>query len=345
MSQPSMSQLYLPKTVTSSPSFLHRGIAANGGIRVIAADTTHLVAEASERHEATPLASAALGRSLTGALLLSHVLLKNHQDRLTLRLRGDGPLGGAIADAGLDGSVRGYVVKPYVSLEPRADGKLNVGGGIGKGDLEIIRSHAPYGDPYSSSVKLVNGEIAEDIAVFLAQSEQIGSAVLLGVYVEGQKVTRSGGVILQALPNADEGALTLLEANVKAFGQLTDKMKTLSLLDIMEELCWGLGLEILTDEALPLQFSCRCSDQKALEALAYFSPDEREEMISQDGGAEAVCHWCGEKRWLEPGQIRSISGQEIRCPDCDTLWYRQGQVTMTRENELCSCGRRVELPA
>lgn len=339
-----MSQLFLPKTGVTSPSSLHRGIAANGSIRVIAADTTHLVAEASERHEATPLASAALGRTLTGALLLSHVLLKNHQDRLTLRLRGDGPLGGVIADAGLDGAVRGYVKKPFVSLGLRPDGKLDVGGGIGKGDLEIIRSHAPYGDPYSSSVNLVNGEIAEDITMFLAQSEQIGSAVLLGVYVEGQKVTRSGGVILQALPNADEGALTLLEANVKAFGQLTDKMKDLSLLEIMDELCWGLGLEVLTDEPLPLQFSCRCSDEKAVDVLAYFTPKEREDMIANEGGAEAVCHWCGTKRWVTPEQIRSISGEEIRCPDCNTLWYRQGQVTMTRDNEMCSCGRRVELP-
>jgi molecular chaperone Hsp33 len=339
-----MSQLFLPNFGFTSPSFLHRGIAAKGGIRVIAADTTHLVAEASKRHEATPLASAALGRSLTGALLLSHVLLKNHQDRLTLRLRGDGPLGGVIADAGLDGSVRGYVKKPFVSLEPRPDGKLNVGGGLGKGDIEVIRSHAPYGDPYSSSVRMVNGEIAEDITMFLAQSEQIGSAVLLGVYVEGQKVTRSGGVLLQALPDADEGALTLLEANVKAFGQLTDKMKELSLLDIMEELCWGLGLEVLTDQPLPLEFSCRCSDEKAIDAMAYFTPEEREDMIATEGGAEAVCHWCGTKRWITPEQLRSISSDEIRCPDCDTLWYRQGQVTMTREDELCACGRRVELP-
>jgi molecular chaperone Hsp33 len=191
---------------------------------------------------------------------------------------------------------------------------------------------------------MVNGEIAEDISMFLAQSEQIGSAVLLGVYVEGQKVTRSGGVILQALPNADEGALTLLEANVKAFGQLTDKMKNLSLLEIMEELCWGLGLEVLTDQPLPLQFSCRCSDEKAVDAMAYFTPEEREDMIATEGGAEAVCHWCGTKRWVTPEQLRSISSEEIRCPDCSTLWYRQGQVTMTREDELCACGRRVELP-
>jgi molecular chaperone Hsp33 len=326
-------------------SFLLRGIAANGGIRVIAANTTTLVKEASTRHEATPLASAALGRSLTGALLLSHVLLKNHQDRLTLRLRGDGPLGGVIADAGLDGSVRGYVVKPYINLEPRADGKLNVGAGIGKGDIEVVRSLAPYGDPYSSSVKLVSGEIAEDIAVFLAQSEQIASAILLGVYVEGQQVTQSGGVLLQALPNADDAALALLEANVKAFGQLTDAMKKMPMLEIIDELCWGLGFELLTKEPLPLKFACRCSDLKALDALAYFTPLERETMIEQDGGAEAMCHWCGEKRWISPEQIRSISQNELRCPDCGTLWHREGQATMTRENELCSCGRTVALPS
>jgi molecular chaperone Hsp33 len=326
-------------------SYLLRGIAANGSIRVIAADTSQVVEEARMRHEATPTAAAALGRVLTGALLLSHVLLKNPQDRLTLRLRGDGPLGGAIAEGGLDGIVRGYVAKPFVSLPPRADGKLNIGAAVGEGTIEVIRSHAPYGDPYGSSVRLASGEVAEDVAQFLAQSEQIGSAVLLGVYLENSKVAKAGGVLLQALPNADEAALQLLEANIKAFGQLTDAMRRVSLLEIIDELCWGLEFELLTRTALPLRFACRCSEAKALEALAYFSPAEREQMISEDGGAEAICHWCAEKRWLEPATIRSISGIEIRCPGCSTLWHRKGQVTMIREQELCSCGRKVMLPA
>ena len=197
-------------------SYLLRGVAAAGGVRVIAADTTELVEYARVRHGMAPTATAALGRTLTGALLLSHVLLKNPQDRVTLRLRGDGPLGGVIADAGLDGAVRGYATNPDADLPPRPDGKLNVGGALGKGDLQVVRAHAPYGDPYSSSVDLVTGEVAEDIAVFLAQSEQIHSAVLLGVYIEPSGVVKSGGVILQALPGADEAALTLLEANVRA---------------------------------------------------------------------------------------------------------------------------------
>lgn len=326
-------------------SYLLRGVAANGGIRVVAADTTELVREAQARHGATPTAGAALGRTLTGALLLAHVLLKNPQDRVTVRLRGDGVLGGVIADAGLDGTVRGYARDPQVSLPARSDGKLDVGAAVGAGEIEVIRSHAPYGDPYSSSVPLVSGEVAEDIAVFLARSEQIHSAVLLGVYFEGGKVVKAGGVIMQALPGADEAALNLLEANVRAFGQLTDVLRRVTLLEAIRELCWGLEFELLTKDALPLSFECRCSDAKAVDALAFFSKQEREAMIDEDGGAEVVCHWCGEKRWVEPPAIRSISRNEIRCPECDTLWYRQGQATMIREDERCSCGRRVELPA
>ena len=326
-------------------SYLLRGVAAAGGVRVIAADTTELVEYARVRHGMAPTATAALGRTLTGALLLSHVLLKNPQDRVTLRLRGDGPLGGVIADAGLDGAVRGYATNPDADLPPRPDGKLDVGGALGKGDLQVVRAHAPYGDPYSSSVDLVTGEVAEDIAVFLAQSEQIHSAVLLGVYIEPSGVVKSGGVILQALPGADEAALTLLEANVRALGQLTDALRRTSLIGVVEELCWGLEFELLTPDALPLRFECRCSDEKALDALAFFAPEERERMIREDGGAEVVCHWCGEARFIGPAAMRSIASDEIRCPDCNTLWYREGQNTMVRESERCVCGRPVLLPA
>lgn len=326
------------------PSFLLRGLAANGGIRVVAADTTDIVREVQQRHQTSGVASAALGRVLTSTLLLCHVMLKNPQDRLSLRVRGDGPLGGITSDGGLDGSVRGYVQHPQVELAPREDGKLNVGAAVGKGELEIIRSIAPYGDPYSSSVQLYSGEIAEDIAVFLAQSEQINSAVLLGVYLENNEVQRAGGIILQALPDAEEAALTLLEANIQHFGQLSDAMANKSLLQIMEELTWGLGLELLTQTALPLEFSCRCSKAKAKDIMAYFSPEEREQMIEENGGAEVVCHWCNEAHWLDSEDLRSISSNEIRCPDCQTLWYRQGQHVTVYENETCACGRKVDVP-
>ncbi len=326
-------------------SHLIRGLAGGGGIRVVAADTTGLVEEARARHEASPTAAAALGRTLTGALLLTHVLLKDHRDRLTVRFRGDGPLGGIIAEAGLDGSVRGYVRDPGVDLPLSEEGKLNVGEAVGQGELEVIRSLAPNGDPYTSSVDIVTGEIAEDFAVFLAMSEQVRSAILLGVYLEHGRVVTAGGVLLQALPDATDEQLARLEQNVFALGQLTDALRAGSLLEAVNRLTEGLELEILTKDVLPLRFACRCSDERALDSLAYFSPAEREEMITENGGAEVVCHWCGVKRFIGPEAIRSIPASEIRCPDCNTLWYREGQALMVRENETCACGRKVELPA
>lgn len=326
-------------------SFLLRGIAADGGVRVVAADTTDLVEDARRRHDTSAVATAALGRTLSGALLLSHILLKGPQDRVTMRFRGDGPLGGIIAEAGLDGVARGYVSNGQVELPPREDGKLDVGGALGRsGDLQVIRSHAPYGDPYSSSTPLASGEVAEDIATFLATSEQINSAVLLGVFVQGGGVAASGGVILQALPDAGDEALDVLARNVSRFGQLSEALRGRSLLEIVDELCRGLNFKLMTETGLPLRFGCRCSDGKALDALAYFTPAEREQMIEEDGGAEVVCHWCGETRWITPELIRSIGGDEIRCPDCGALWYREGRTTMVRESEVCACGRRVTLP-
>lgn len=327
-------------------SYLLRGLAADGGVRVVAADTTELVREAVERHGASRTAGAALGRTLTAGLLLAHVLLKDHRDRVTVRVKGAGPLGGVIADAGLDGSVRGYVTNPHAELPLREDGKIDVGGGVGAGELVVVRSHAPYGDPYTSSIDLVSGEIAEDVATFLARSEQIASAVLLGVYYGPDgRVEQAGGVILQALPGANDAALAVLEANVREFGGLTSAMQRAPLTDLVaEELAWGIGFENLTPEPLPVRFECRCSDKKALEALAYFSPAERQEMIEEDGGAEVVCHWCGEKRWITPEQINSLTGYELRCPDCNTLWYREGQAQTVREGQRCACGRLIELP-
>ncbi len=289
-------------------SFILRGLAANGSIRVVAADTTKIVKEAQKRHGTVPTATAALGRTLTASLLLTHVLLKNSRDRLTLRVLGDGPIGGIVTEAGLDGVVRGYVKNSKIDLPLKANGKLDVGKAVGKGDFEVIRSLAPDGEMYTGSVDLVSGEIAEDTTMYLAQSEQINSAVLLGVYLE-EEVVRAGGVILQALPEAEESALTILEANVRHFGQLTDAMRHKTLLEIMEELCWGLELKILTDDALPVDFSCRCSLERVLGALSTLDEQEREDMIRQDGGAEVVCHWCSERYWVEAKELQELSKQ------------------------------------
>ncbi|TBH20975.1 Hsp33 family molecular chaperone HslO [Thermus thermamylovorans] len=329
-----------------------RGLAGEGHLRVVAAETGDVVEEARRRHGLSPTATAALGRAMTGALLLAQLLLKTPKERLTLRLEGTGPLGGLLAEADAQGNVRGYVQNPQAEVPLRPDGKLNVGEVLGPGFLRADRS-LPSGEVYSGTVPLVSGEIAEDLAHYLWQSEQIPSAVLLGVRVRGEgEVEVAGGVAVQVMPGAPEEVLKRLEANLAGLAGLTPLLKERDLEGALEVLLAGLGFERTDLRALgypqneiPARFRCRCSREKALEALVFFTPEEREEMIVKDGGAEVVCHWCGEVYRFSPEEIRTLVA-EVRCPDCGALWlYPKADGTSFRiEGDACRCGRRVELP-
>ena len=330
-----------------------RGLAGEGDLRVVAAETTDVVEEARLRHGLSPTATAALGRAMTGALLLAQLLLKTPKERITLRVEGTGPLGGLVVEADAFGHVRGYVKNPRAEVPLREDGKLNVGELVGAGALRVDRS-LPSGEVYTSTVPLVSGEIAEDLAHYLWQSEQIPSAVLLGVRVQGEgEVEVAGGVAVQVMPGAREEVLDRLEANLKDLPGLTPLLRERGLEGALEALLAGLGFERTDLRALgyfqneiPARFRCRCNREKALEALVFFTPEEREDMIVKDGGAEVVCHWCGEVYRFSPEEVRSLVA-EVRCPDCGTLWlYPKGDGTLARiEGETCRCGRKVELPS
>ncbi|WP_135256024.1 Hsp33 family molecular chaperone HslO [Thermus caldilimi] len=330
-----------------------RGLAGEGHLRVVAAETSDVAEEARRRHGLSPTATAALGRAMTGALLLAQLLLKTPKERLTLRLEGTGPLGGLVVEADAQGHVRGYVQNPGAEAPLRADGKLNVGELVGAGVLRVDRS-LPNGEVYTSTVPLVSGEIAEDLAHYLWQSEQIPSAVLLGVRVKGEgEVDVAGGVAIQVMPEAPEEVLQRLEANLSGRAGLTPLLKERGLEGALEVLLAGLGFERTDLRALgyalneiPAHFRCRCSREKALEALVFFTPEEREDMIVKDGGAEVVCHWCGEVYRFSPEEIRSLVA-EVRCPDCGTLWlYPKADGTLFRiEGDTCRCGRKVEIPS
>ena len=225
--------------------------------------------------------------------------------------------------------------------------------GVGAGALRVDRS-LPSGEVYTSTVPLVSGEIAEDLAHYLWQSEQIPSAVLLGVRVKGEgEVEVAGGVAVQVMPGAKEEVLGRLEANLKDLPGLTPLLRERGLEGALEALLAGLGFERTDLRALgyfqneiPARFRCRCNREKALEALVFFTPEEREEMIVKEGGAEVVCHWCGEVYRFSPEEVRSLVA-EVRCPDCGALWlYPKGDGTLARiEGETCRCGRKVELPS
>jgi len=333
---------------------LLRGLAADGQLRVIAAETTDVVEEARRRHDLSPTATAALGRALTGAALLAFLLVKNPQERITLIIDGDGPLGGIVVEAGVDGKLRGYVKNPQADTEPRSDGKLDVGALVGNGELRVLRALAD-GEEFDSSVPLVSGEIAEDIAYYLWQSEQIPSAVLLGVLVEPTGEVRvAGGLVVQVLPGASEDALKRLEENIAKAPGITALLEEKGLQGAAEVILDGLGLQWtdlkalgFEEGAIPLEFKCRCSRDKALETLSFFTPEEREKLIEENGGAEVTCHWCGEVYRFDADELRSLNASEVRCPVCGELWYRKRAdgVEMVYPEAVCKCGTPVSLPS
>jgi molecular chaperone Hsp33 len=273
---------------------LIRATAADGGIRAVGVITTRLTEEARRRHKLSYVATAALGRSMSSGLLLASSMKPQHS-RVNIRIKGDGPLGGLLVDAGLDGTVRGYVENPSVELPPNARGKLDVGGAVGEGYLYVVRD-VGYGYPYSSTVELVSGEIGDDIAHYLLNSEQTPSAVVVGVFVGADGVQASGGILLQVMPKAatDEALVETLEsriATLSGFTPLLQAGKTLP--EIFQQLLGDMNL-VIFPEVQMLRFQCGCSRQRVMGALKMLGETELQDMIEKDNGAEATCHFCGE---------------------------------------------------
>ena len=285
---------------------LIRATAADGGIRAVGAITTKLTSVARERHKLSYVATAALGRSMTAGLLMASSM-KRVGSRVNVRIKGDGPLKGLLVDAGLDGTVRGYVGNPSVELPPNQYGKLDVGGAVGNGFLYVVRD-VGYGYPYSSTVELVSGEIGEDVAHYLVTSEQTPSAVVLGVFVGAQGVTASGGMLIQVLPKAarDEALVKRLESRVAALQGFTPLLQAgKSLPEIFQDILGDMGLHIFPETQI-LRFHCGCSFDRMLGALKILGEDELQDMIAKDNGAEATCDFCGEVYRASSDQLTQL---------------------------------------
>ncbi|MEO1339999.1 MAG: Hsp33 family molecular chaperone HslO, partial [Cyanobacteria bacterium J06635_13] len=234
--------------------------------------------------------------------------MKKEGSRVNIHVKGDGPLGAILADAGLDGTVRGYVQHPGVELPPNERGKLDVGKAVGhNGYLHVVRD-VGYGQPYSSTVSLVSGEVGEDVASYLVTSEQTPSALLVGVFVGEGGVTAAGGILLQIMPKAarDLSLVELLESRVSqlaGFTPLLQEGKTLK--TIMRELLGDLDLFIFP-ESHPVSFSCGCSWERVLGALKMLGEAELQDMIEKDEGAEAICQFCGEVYQADEAQLSQL---------------------------------------
>ena len=272
---------------------LIRATAADGGIKAVGVITTRLTEEARQRHKLSYVATAALGRSMAAGLLMASSM-KRVGSRVNVRVKGDGLLGGILADAGLDGTVRGYVGNPSVELPPNDQGKLDVGGAVGTGFLYVVRDIG-HGFPYSSTVELVSGEIGDDVAHYLASSEQTPSALVLGVFVGEQGVTAAGGILIQVLPKAarDEELVATLESRVSALSGFTPLLQAgKTLIEIFNDLLGDMGLNIFPESQM-LRFHCGCSFDRVLGALKILGEAELQDMIVKDNGAEATCEFCG----------------------------------------------------
>jgi molecular chaperone Hsp33 len=275
---------------------LIRAAAADGGIRAVGVITTRATQEARDRHNLSNVATAALGRAMSSGLLLASNM-KREGSRVNLRIRSNGPLGGLLVDAGLDGAVRGYVDNPQVELPPNAKGKLDVGSAIGRNGFLYVVRDVGYGYPYSSTVELVSGEVGDDVAHYLITSEQTPSALLVGVFVgNNEGVTASGGILLQVMPKAarDEALVATLESRVSQLAGFTPLLKAgQSLPDIFQNLLGDMGLTIFPEVQI-VRFHCGCSSERMLGALKMLGVDELRDMIEKDDGAEATCHFCNE---------------------------------------------------
>ncbi|MGJ3252385.1 MAG: Hsp33 family molecular chaperone HslO [Elainellaceae cyanobacterium] len=274
---------------------LVRATAADGGIRTVGVITTRAAEDARRRHNLSYVATAALGRTMSAGLLLASSM-KRPESRVNIRIKGDGPLGGILVDAGLDGTVRGYVDHPSVELPPNPNGKLDVGGAVGKDGYMYVVRDIGYGYPYSSTVELVSGEIGDDVTHYLVTSEQTPSALVLGVFVGADGVAASGGILIQVMPKAarDEDLVRTLESRVAQLSGFTPLLRAgKSLAQIFEDLLGDMNLEIMPETQM-LRFHCGCSFDRVLGALKMLGQAELQDMIEKDDGAEATCHFCGE---------------------------------------------------
>ncbi|MDO4749857.1 MAG: Hsp33 family molecular chaperone HslO [Eubacteriales bacterium] len=272
---------------------------------------------ARQIHGCTPVAAAALGRTLCAASLLGE-MMKEDEATLTLRLRGGGPLGSVIAVSDSSGRVRGYVQDPTVDLPLRADGKLDVGRAVGRDGLLTVSRDLGLREPYVGSTELVSGEVAEDLAAYLAESEQIGAACGLGVLIDTDcSVLAAGGFIVQLLPGTPEEFIGRLEANISEMGSVTSVLRDGTAEDIVERVLAGLQPRIL--QKVPVSYHCPCSRERVGIALRSIPEADLLEMAESGEDAEVSCQFCDEKYIFTPEELRALREKNEDAEETDDI--------------------------
>ena len=268
-----------------------RVLAQNAPVKASVITARDMVERARQIHRTLPVATAALGRTLMAASMMGNQL-KEDNGSVTLRIKGDGPLGGITAVADSAGNARGYVVNPAVDLPLKGPAKLDVGSAVGRdGSLTVIKD-LNLKEPYVGTVPLVSGEIAEDITSYFAESEQIPTACALGVLVDvDQSVLCAGGYLIQLLPGADDAAISAIERGIEKVGPVTEALRGgLDARGLVEQVLSEFELEELSAE--PVEYRCYCSRDRVTRALISMGREELEALIREQGRAELTCQFC-----------------------------------------------------
>jgi molecular chaperone Hsp33 len=277
------------------------GLAAGRQLRWAAVELAGPAEEARLRHDLSPIAASALGRSLAGAALLQRLSARSCR-RLTLTVSGDGPLGRIVAEAGAGGDLRGLVDHPVVEVPARADGRLSVGAAVGRGFLKV-RRELTDGSGWESQVELSTGEIGLDLAHFLEQSEQVRCAVLVGVLEGPEGVRAAGGMIVEALPEAPEAPIERLQSNLAGLAGISRLLSDRDLGRLLDPVFNGLDREPV--ERSRVRFRCSCRRDALLPRLATLSSGDREELADERGLIEAQCAFCGARYVFSKGELET----------------------------------------
>ncbi|ALS80146.1 MULTISPECIES: Hsp33 family molecular chaperone HslO [Planococcus] len=284
--------------------YLVRGLGFNGSVRAFAVDSTKTVGEAQRRHMMWPTASAALGRAMTGGVMLGAML--KGDDKVTIKIEGGGPVGALLVDSNAKGGVRGYVSNPQTHFDLNAQGKLDVSRAVGTTGMMSVVKDLGMRDNFTGQTPIVSGEIAEDFTYYFATSEQVPSSVGLGVLVDtDNSILAAGGFVIQLMPNVDDETITQIEEHLAGIEPVSHMIQRgLSPEEILEAVLGEGNVQIL--DKMPVHFDCNCSKDRFATAILGLGKKEIQDMIDEDGMAEAQCHFCLETYHYSKEELESF---------------------------------------
>ena len=285
--------------------YLVKSLAFDGQIRAYAVDATETVSTAQKLHDTWSAASAALGRSLVGTLLLASASLQG-DETMTVKINGNGPVGGIVVDGNANGTVKGYVQNPHVHLPLNNKHKIDVKGAVGTEGFLAVTKDLGLKEPFTGQVPLVSGELGEDFTYYLAKSEQIPSSVGLSVFVNSDNsIETAGGFMIQVMPGAKEETISQIEKRLAEIPMVSEMMRDgKKPEDILNEILGAENVKVL--DKMPVSYHCDCSRERFLGVLTSLPTDQLQEMADEDHGAEAVCHFCGKKYQFTEDELRKI---------------------------------------